>query len=248
MLLVNILPGKRCVQAPLYLQAIGSVRNWATEQAGLRTSRQPSKAADSESSDHNINHATQGDYHRRCRYKQLYSTILTRELMLKHQVSSIRRLPRLRKIEIHIRAEDVLSEPVVDKAQMLLYAAGLQHITNQRPVFIEHTPKNQRGAGCAAVKVTLTGEAAFDFLEKLFIVVMPKQVGFNGFKPGNITKQGTLSFRMPFMLEYPDFEDDFDTYEKLRAMHVSVIMDHVSDANMARTFWTGLGAPIMQQT
>lgn len=67
--------------------------------------------------------------YQRSRLRDFYMSTLSRELLLKLNLKSVRELPTLRSVSVAIQAKDVQKQQHVDKWQMLLYALGLEYMS-----------------------------------------------------------------------------------------------------------------------
>jgi ribosomal protein L5 len=187
----------------------------------------------------------------RPRLETLYRDHVARALMLKLDVASVNELPSVGAVSVAVRAGDAAaaaagstpsaarppsrarggassenSAGVVEKWEMLLPALALEFLTGQ-PASLAG-PKGQyyreRGAASAA-RAALRGRAALHLLEKLSAVALPGQSAFEGVLARAVDASGGVHFRLPSMLAFPDYEEAYETFEGLRAAHVSVGVD-----------------------
>ena len=75
--------------------------------------------------------------------------------------------------------------------------------------------------------------------------MLPSQNAFEGLLLRSLDRLGHLHFTVPRMINFPDYEDAFETFENLGSMQVSVVMDNVSRRPArSRTLLTGLQVPL----
>jgi hypothetical protein len=189
----------------------------------------------------------------RPRLETLYRDHLARELLLKLDVASVNELPSLGAVHLAVRAGDASTGPgagaastssggarrpnrgggdgssnvgVVEKWEMLLPALALEFLTGKPASLSGPKGKYYRERGAAsAAKVSLEGRAAYHLLEKLSAVALPGQSAFEGVLLRAVDASGGVHFRLPSMLAFPDYEEAYETFEGLGAMHVSVAVD-----------------------
>lgn len=188
-------------------------------------------------------------HYQRSRMRDFYNVHLSRELMLKLNVRSAQQLPRLKDIVLSVNAKDLHGKRYVEKWEMLLPALALEYVTGTPAEFVYSTVKYYRSRNAVtSVKVRLTGRDAYDLLQKLVYVLLPSQNGFSGITSRSFDKAGNLHFRVPRMVNFPDFEEQFEIFENLGSLHVSINLANVSRAPArAQLLLTGLQMPILSK-
>lgn len=164
----------------------------------------------------------------RSRFEEYYNTIIAKELLLKTKVKHFQALPKLKRIDISVQSNDVLRKPFVEKWQMLMHSLGLELVTGQRAFFAQHHGRQFRSGNVSAACVTLRGTKMYSFLEKLMVLALPNQVGFMGFREDSIDSQGNMHLKLGNLLNFPDFEEHFDTFEDLKSVHVTLVFQNSS--------------------
>jgi large subunit ribosomal protein L5 len=71
--------------------------------------------------------------------------------------------------------------------------------------------------GC---KVTLRGERMYDFLEKLFFIVLPQVRDFRGVSPDGFDGRGNYSLGLREQIIFPEI--DYDKVSKVRGMNITI--------------------------
>jgi large subunit ribosomal protein L5 len=164
----------------------------------------------------------------RSRLEVYYNTIVARELVLKTNITHHAALPRLKRIDLAVQAVDVYGKSFAEKWQMLVHGLGLEFVTGLKTFYAQQHGKQFRGGNTSAARVTLRGSRMYDFLEKLIVLALPNQVGFMGFDEDAIDSQGNLSFKLGNLLNFPEFEDHFDTFEELKSVHVCIVVENTN--------------------
>lgn len=102
--------------------------------------------------------------------------------------------------------------------------ADLTRISGQKPVVTKakrsisaFKVRAGMNVGC---KVTLRGERMYDFLEKLFNVVLPRVRDFRGVSPDGFDGRGNYSLGLREQLIFPEI--DYDKVSKIRGMNITI--------------------------
>lgn len=103
-------------------------------------------------------------------------------------------------------------------------AADLAIIAGQKPVITKakrsisaFKVRAGMNVGC---KVTLRGQRMYDFLEKLFCVVLPQVRDFRGLSPDGFDGRGNYSLGLREQLIFPEIE--YDKVSKVRGMNITI--------------------------
>lgn len=81
-------------------------------------------------------------------------------------------------------------------------------------------------------------------LQKLAYLVLPSQNAFAGIGASSFDRRGNLHFRVPRMINFPDFEEQFEVFENLGSLHVSINMRN-SSKQRSMLLLTGLQLPVL---
>ena len=102
--------------------------------------------------------------------------------------------------------------------------ADLTRIAGQKPVVTRakrsisaFKVREGMNVGC---KVTLRGKRMYDFLEKLFNVVLPRVRDFRGMSPDGFDGRGNYSMGLKEQLIFPEI--DYDQVTKIRGMNITI--------------------------
>ena len=150
--------------------------------------------------------------------KELYNDKIRGELKSQFNYSSIMEVPKLEKIVVNIGAGDGSHDSkFIDAA-----VADLEAITGQHPV-VTRAKKSIAGfklregqpIGC---KVTLRGDAMYNFMEKLIKVALPRVRDFRGISPKAFDGFGNYTLGIKEQLIFPEIV--YDNVVKVRGMDI----------------------------
>ncbi|OQA10040.1 MAG: 50S ribosomal protein L5 [bacterium ADurb.Bin374] len=122
--------------------------------------------------------------------------------------------------------------------------AELTQIAGQKPVVTRARKsisnfKLREGVpiGCC---VTLRGDRAFYFLDKLFTIVTPRIRDFRGLSPKAFDGRGNYSMGLQEQLVFPEIK--YDSVDKVQGMNITIVTSARTDGD-ARELLTLLGMP-----
>lgn len=136
------------------------------------------------------------------------------ELLKELKLNNAHQVPKLEKIVVNVglgRAKD-------DKKAMEVATNTLRKITGQQPV--ETVAKNSiagfklREGNKIGLKVTLRGERAYEFMDRLITLVLPRLRDFHGVNPRGFDKQGNYSLGLTDQSVFPEL-----TFEETTTAH-----------------------------
>ena len=152
------------------------------------------------------------------RLKEKYLNEVVPSLKEKYNYKSIMEVPKLSKIVVNIGVGDATTN------SKLLDAAvnDLAAITGQKPVVTKakksiagfHVREGQ-AIGC---KVTLRGEAMYNFMDKLISIGLPRVRDFRGISPKAFDGRGNYTLGIKEQLIFSEIE--YDNVVKVRGMDI----------------------------
>ena len=152
------------------------------------------------------------------RLKEKYLNEVVSSLMEKHNYKTVMEVPKLEKIVINMGVGDATTN------SKLLDAAvnDLTAITGQKPVVTKakksiagfHVREGQ-AIGC---KVTLRGEAMYNFMDKLISIALPRVRDFRGISPKAFDGRGNYTLGIKEQLIFSEIE--YDNIVKVRGMDI----------------------------
>lgn len=173
------------------------------------------------------------------RLKVQYDTEIRQALADKMGVN-IMAVPRLEKIVVNMGVGDVLREPkAMDGA-----VADLMVITGQKPLIIKSRKaisnfKLREGMNIGA-KVTLRGAKAWEFLDRLISLAIPRIRDFRGLPTKGFDGRGNYTFGVVDQTIFPEI--DFDKIMKIRGMDISIVTT-ATDNEGGRALLDAFGFP-----
>ena len=174
------------------------------------------------------------------RLKEKYLNEIVPSLTSKHNYKSIMEVPKLEKIVINMGVGDATTN------SKLLEAAvkELELISGQKPVITKAKKSiagfKLREGQPIGVKVTLRGEAMYNFMEKLIRVALPRVRDFRGISPKAFDGFGNYTLGIKEQLIFPEI--DYDNILKLRGMDI-VFVTTAKTNEEAFELLSGFGMP-----
>jgi large subunit ribosomal protein L5 len=129
-------------------------------------------------------------------------------------------VPKITKVTINMG----VGEATQNADALEAAASDLARIAGQKPVITKakrsisaFKVRAGMNVGC---KVTLRGQRMYDFLEKLFFVVLPQVRDFRGVSPDGFDGRGNYSLGLREQLIFPEIE--YDKVSKVRGMNITI--------------------------
>jgi len=152
-------------------------------------------------------------------------------------------VPKVTKVVINMGVGEATQNPDALEGAV----SDLTKISGQRPVITKakrsisaFKVRAGMNIGC---KVTLRGERMYDFLEKLFNVVLPRVRDFRGVSPNGFDGRGNFSLGLREQIIFPEIE--YDKVSKIRGMNITIATTANTDEE-ARYLLKALGMPFRQ--
>ncbi len=170
------------------------------------------------------------------RYKKEIVEELQKELSLNNKMA----VPKLEKVVINIGSGEAIQNiKVLDSAKQ-----ELSLITGQWPAVGRakksiSTFKLRKGHAIACYN-TLRGKRMYEFLDRLFNIVLPRVRDFRGVSIRSFDGRGNYTLGLKDQLVFPEI--DYTKVEKSRGMNITIVTSAKTD-EMARALLTKLGMP-----
>jgi len=174
------------------------------------------------------------------RLKDKYMGEVIPAMQQKFNYKNIMEVPQLEKVLINIGVREATQNPkALDGA-----VADLTAIAGQKPV-ITRAKKSiaafkLRAGVPIGVKVTLRGDRMYEFVDKLFNVVLPRVRDFRGVSPKAFDGRGNYTLGLKEQLMFPEI--DYDKVDKARGMDVVFVTTALSD-EQSKELLTLMGMP-----
>lgn len=175
------------------------------------------------------------------RLKKVYRETVLPKLMEQFGYSSVMEAPRLTKVVVNMGTgieEKDLENSIRDMAI----------ITGQKPVstIARKSVSNFKiregmKIGC---RVTLRGDRAYHFLDKLCTVALPRIRDFQGLSAKSFDGRGNYSLGLKEQLVFPEI--DYDSFDKIRGMDITICTSARNDEE-SRVFLKMMGLPLREK-
>ncbi|NJC88200.1 MAG: 50S ribosomal protein L5 [Desulfuromonas sp.] len=179
------------------------------------------------------------------RLKDLYLSELAPKLMQELQLKNAMEVPRVEKVVINMGlGEAIQNIKVLESA-----VEELSRITGQKAVITKAkrsiaTFKLREGMpiGCM---VTLRRERAYEFLDRLINVALPRVRDFKGVSPKGFDGRGNYTLGIREQLIFPEI--DIEKIDKVKGLNVTVVTSARTDEE-GRALLAALGMPFRKQS
>lgn len=174
------------------------------------------------------------------RLKDKYMEEVIPAMQQKFNYKNIMEVPQLEKVVINMGVGEATQNPkALDGA-----VADLSAIAGQKPV-ITRAKKSiaafKLRAGVAiGAKVTLRGDRMYEFVDKLFNVVLPRVRDFRGVSPKAFDGRGNYTLGLKEQLMFPEI--DYDKIDKTRGMDIVFVTTAEND-EQSKELLTLMGMP-----
>lgn len=175
------------------------------------------------------------------RLKKIYKDKVMPKLMEEFKYSSVMEVPRLDKIVINMG----VGSADKDAKHLENSVRDMQAISGQKPIITiarkaisNFKLREGMKIGC---KVTIRGDRALHFLDKLATVVLPRIRDFQGLSPNSFDGRGNYAMGLKEQLVFPEIS--YDTFDRLRGMDIIICTTAKTDQE-GRMFLKEMGMPI----
>jgi large subunit ribosomal protein L5 len=178
------------------------------------------------------------------RLKDTYNEQIRKRLIEKFGYSSPMQAPKLTKITVNMGVGEAKQD-----AKMLEAAKGqLAALAGQQPS-VRRARKSVaafklREGMPVGLSVTLRGERAYEFLDRLTAVAIPRIRDFRGLNPRSFDGRGNYSMGVREQIIFPEI--DYDNIDQVRGMDVTITTTAQTDAE-AFALLDALGMPFSRE-
>lgn len=175
------------------------------------------------------------------RLKAVYKDKVLPKMLEEFKYSSVMQAPKLEKIVINMGTGNPDKDPKHHENSV----RDLALISGQKPVATTAKKaisnfKLREGMKVGA-KVTLRGDRALHFLDKLCTVVLPRIRDFQGLSPKSFDGRGNYALGLKEQLVFPEIP--YDTFDRIRGMDIVICTTAKTDEE-ARAFLKAMGLPL----
>jgi large subunit ribosomal protein L5 len=173
------------------------------------------------------------------RYEKEIRPTLVKELGLKNPMQA----PRVEKVVVNMGLGEAIQNGKILDASLEQMAA----ITGQKPVVTKARKsianfKLRQGQSIGAM-VTLRGDRAYEFLDRLLNVALPRVRDFKGVSPKAFDGKGNYTLGVKEQIIFPEI--NYDKVEKIKGLNITVVTTARNDEE-GRALLRHLGMPFRQ--
>lgn len=154
------------------------------------------------------------------RLKDKYKADVVPGMMKQFNYANIMQVPKVEKVVINMGVGAAVQDP----KQLDAAVRDMTIISGQKPVITKAKKsianfKIRAGMRIGA-KVTLRGDRAFEFMDKLFNTTLPRVRDFGGISPKSFDGRGNFAMGLREQLVFPEIE--YDKVDKVRGMDIVI--------------------------
>lgn len=178
------------------------------------------------------------------RLKEIYQNELVDKLKQELQLKNVMEVPRVEKVVVNMGlGEAIQNIKILESA-----VEELSRITGQKAV-ITRAKKSiaqfkLREDMPIGVMVTLRRDRAYEFLDRLINVALPRVRDFKGVSAKAFDGRGNYTLGIREQLIFPEI--DIEKIDKIKGMNVTIVTSARTDEE-GRALLTGLGMPFRKQ-
>ena len=178
------------------------------------------------------------------RLKTRYLEEIRPQLLERFGYSSVMQAPQIAKVTLNMGVGDAKQDAKIIKAarEQLATIAGQQ--PNVRRARKSIAAFKLREGNPVGVSVTLRGERAYEFLDRLISIAIPRIRDFRGLNPRSFDGRGNYSMGVREQIIFPEI--DYDAIDEVRGLDITITTTAASDAE-AFALLLALGLPFAAQ-
>lgn len=178
------------------------------------------------------------------RLKEKYFKEIVPALMKKFGYKNVHQVPRLVKITLNMGLGEATQNPNLIKSAV----EELALITGQKPV-VTRARKSIAGfkvrkGNQIGVMVTLRGDRAYELLDRLISLALPRVRDFKGVSPKAFDGRGNYTLGIREQIIFPEI--DYDKVEKIKGMNITIVTSARTDEE-AYGLLEGFGMPFRRR-
>lgn len=177
------------------------------------------------------------------RMKDKYKAEALPALMKEFSYSNVMQAPKVTKVVVSMGVGAAIQDSkLLDNAigDMTLITGQKPAVTKAKKSISNFKVREGYRIGC---KVTLRGAMMFEFLDRLFNVVLPRVRDFGGIAPDSFDGRGNFSMGLKEQLVFPEI--DYDKIDRTRGMNIAICTTAKSDEE-GRALLKAMGLPFRE--
>jgi large subunit ribosomal protein L5 len=174
------------------------------------------------------------------RLKERFEKEIRTSLMKEFGFTNPMQVPKLEKVVVNMGLGEAINNGKVLDASV----DQLAQITGQKPVVTKARKsianfKLRQGQSIGAM-VTLRGDRAYEFLDRLMNIALPRVRDFKGVSPKAFDGKGNYTLGVREQIIFPEI--NYDNVEKIKGMNITVVTT-ARDDEEGRALLRSLGMP-----
>jgi large subunit ribosomal protein L5 len=161
------------------------------------------------------------------RLRERYDTEVVAALKSEFQITNPMQVPKITKVTLNMG----LGEAIQNNKLIEAAVAQMTAIAGQKPVVTKATKSianfKLRQGMPIGVAVTLRGDRAFDFLDKLMNLALPRVRDFRGVNTRSFDGRGNYTLGLKEQTIFPEI--DLDKVERVKGMNITVCTSAPND-------------------
>jgi len=174
------------------------------------------------------------------RYKTEISKELEKELGIKNKMA----IPKVEKVVINMGTGDLVKNKEGSKSIMVDLAMIIGQKPSVRPAKISVAGFNVREGMPVGLSATLRGQKMYDFLEKLFTIVLPRLRDFRGLSLKSFDNNGNYTIGIVEHTVFP--EVDINKSAAARGLEVTIVTN-TKDVEESKKLLILMGMPLEKE-
>jgi large subunit ribosomal protein L5 len=178
------------------------------------------------------------------RLKEIYQKELVGKLKQELQLKNVMEVPRVEKVVVNMGlGEAIQNVKILESAveEMSRITGQKAVITRAKKSIAQFKLREEMPIG---VMVTLRRDRAYEFLDRLINVALPRVRDFKGVSPKAFDGRGNYTLGIREQLIFPEI--DIEQIDKIKGMNVTIVTSARTDEE-GRALLAGMGMPFRKQ-
>jgi large subunit ribosomal protein L5 len=178
------------------------------------------------------------------RLKEIYQNELVGKLKQELQLKNVMEVPRVEKVVVNMGlGEAIQNVKILESAveEMSRITGQKAVITRAKKSIAQFKLREEMPIG---VMVTLRRDRAYEFLDRLINVALPRVRDFKGVSPKAFDGRGNYTLGIREQLIFPEI--DIEKIDKIKGMNVTIVTSARTDEE-GRALLAGMGMPFRKQ-
>jgi large subunit ribosomal protein L5 len=179
------------------------------------------------------------------RLKQLYQDKAVKEMKQAFNLKNDMAVPKITKVVVSVG----ITEDQHQKQSLDNFAAQLEVITGQKPKMTVAKKSianfKLRAGDPIGLMVTLRGDRMYQFMDKLFNIVLPRVKDFQGVKRTSFDANGNYNLGIEEQIIFPEIV--YDKIDKVRGLQITFVTN-TNNSQKAEKLLEILGMPFVKES